>query len=575
MENENNEIKQDQNSTNDIPDSQKDGELSQDNSWKQAFAKTGASDFLQRNMDILHGSYGTDSGAATANAWQPGYTANPFVAAANAMDSDAKDLLKRNRPQTEETKRMRENFSFFGPKTLLYAVFYAFCMYQNDAGIAFLFFIIATLVYLNTAMKKLDRKLDRHSAFYMAGMLLLAVSTFCTDDKRIIGYNKTGIFLLMISMLLRQFYQTEQWGLGKYLLSILTTTFGALEELLDPVEDALDYVETAGKDTKKMKSVLMGLAVAFPLILLITGLLSDADIFFRQLTTSAYMSIDERMIGEVIFRTLIVFFSMYMLIAYLCRHTIKEEVKDRRTGEPVLAITVMSMLTMIYIVFSGIQIFGLFLGKLQLPEEYTYAQYAREGFFQLLAVSAINLVLVLVCLSFFKNNRTLKGLLTVMSLCTFVMIASSAMRMILYIQTYDLTFQRILVLWALGVLTCIFKGVLCRIYKDNFPLFRYGVVVVTVLYLGLSFSHPDYIIASVNVQKESVDYAYLETLCADAAPVLTEYIRRGGYTEVTENCKPRFYGHTFIDNIRRKESTLGIRTFNVSRYIAAYQCRGL
>ena len=40
-------------------------------------------------------------------------------------------------------------------------------------------------------------------------------------------------------------------------------------------------------------------------------------------------------------------------------------------------------------------LFGLFLGKMQLPEGYTYAQYAREGFFQLLAVSILNLILVL------------------------------------------------------------------------------------------------------------------------------------------------------------------------------------
>ena len=58
--------------------------------------------------------------------------------------------------------------------------------------------------------------------------------------------------------------------------------------------------------------------------------------------------------------------------------------------------------------FSGIQIFGLFLGKMQLPEGYTYAQYAREGFFQLLAVSILNLILVLVCLSFFRESKVLK-----------------------------------------------------------------------------------------------------------------------------------------------------------------------
>lgn len=113
------------------------------------------------------------------------------------------------------------------------------------------------------------------------------------------------------------------------------------------------------------------------------------------------------------------------------------------------AITVLGMLTLLYLVFSGIQILGLFLGKLSLPEGYTYASYAREGFFQLLAIAILNLILVLACLEYFRESKILKGILTVMSICTFIMILSSAMRMILYIRTYQFTFLRILYLGAI------------------------------------------------------------------------------------------------------------------------------
>jgi len=64
----------------------------------------------------------------------------------------------------------------------------------------------------------------------------------------------------------------------------------------------------------------------------------------------------------------------------------------------------------------------------------------------------LNLLLVLAGMRFFKESKILKVLLTLMCLCTFIMIASSAMRMILYIKTYHLTFLRILVLWGLLVL---------------------------------------------------------------------------------------------------------------------------
>ena len=124
-------------------------------------------------------------------------------------------------------------------------------------------------------------------------------------------------------------------------------------------------------------------------------------------------------------------------------------------------------------------------------------------------------------------------------------------------------------LWGLVTLAVLFVGVVINIFKENFSFFRYGTAVVTVLYLVLSFAHPDYIIARVNVanapggsmavlqgqggnsavdtymtndawneggeerfflaSKPYEDYYYLRTLCADAAPVLVPYLKELGY----------------------------------------------
>jgi len=142
-----------------------------------------------------------------------------------------------------------------------------------------------------------------------------------------------------------------------------------------------------------------------------------------------------------------------------------------------------------------------------------------------------------------------------MSMCTFIMIASSAMRMVLYIRTYHLTFLRILVLWSLLVLSALFAGVIANLYQKKFSLFRYSMVVVTVCYLGLSFAHPDYWIAKYNVAQEGrwipVDKHYLRELSADAAPVLVPYFR------------PEKAEHQWDT-----EDAASIRTFNVSRFVA-------
>ena len=54
----------------------------------------------------------------------------------------------------------------------------------------------------------------------MISLMLLAVSAFCADDGRIITMNKGGIFLLMMSLLVHQFYDTTSWQLGKYLVKM-------------------------------------------------------------------------------------------------------------------------------------------------------------------------------------------------------------------------------------------------------------------------------------------------------------------------------------------------------------------
>ena len=521
-------------------------------------------------------------------------------------------------PDTEETKRMKENFGFFGPVTFLYAVFYAFCMYKNGSGVTFPFFAAGSLLFLCFSLSKLETTLKKGSIFYMAVIVLLGISTFCTDDSRLIFFNKLGIFLLMMSLLLKQFFDTSQWKLGKYLYCICELVFASFGELGRPFADLTLYRKSRKSEgSKRVWYFLLGLIIGIPILLAVIFLLASADAVFRELTGDILGNISMGNTFDVTCRVVFLFLGSYCLTSCLCRKRIKEQVTDRRKGEPVVAITVTGLLTVLYLLFSVIQIGGLFLGRMQLPDGYTYAKYAREGFFQLLAVSLLNLVIVLVCMSFFKESRLLKGMLTAMSFCTFVMIASSALRMVIYIRFYYLTFLRILVLWSLAVLAFLFAGVVISIFLEKFPLFHYSVVVVSVLYLALSFVHPDYLIARVNVgnaahdqtqwyslnEAESFsredlfggefflaseayhDYRYLADLSADAAPVLVPYLKELGYhmeAFAAENAltfaEEKIYGDSvyrsdmegfgyyWMSRMQFRVEDLGIRTFNVSRF---------
>lgn len=43
------------------------------------------------------------------------------------------------KPDTSETKKIKENFQIFGLASFLYACLYAFCMYRNNSGVTYPF----------------------------------------------------------------------------------------------------------------------------------------------------------------------------------------------------------------------------------------------------------------------------------------------------------------------------------------------------------------------------------------------------------------------------------------------------
>lgn len=503
------------------------------------------------------------------------------------------------KPDTPETRKIKENFQIFGLASFLYACLYAFCMYRNSSGVTYPFFVAGGLWFICFCFAKLEISLKKGGAFYMVSMMLLAVSTFCTDDGRIIALNKLGIFLLTISFLLFTLYDTRKWNLSKYLGSICQTVFMAIGELDRPFRDAHWYTKNKmQRKNSKVLYVVLGLVIALPIFMVVLPLLVSADAVFRNMTEKLLENLRLGNILQVLFMWAFMFLASYCIMSYLCKKQIKPEVKDGRRGEPVIAITIATLLTLLYLVFSVIQIVYLFMGNMTLPSGYTYAEYAREGFFQLLAVSVLNLIFVLVGLNCFRESKILKGILTVMSLCTYIMIASSAMRMIIYIRWYYLTFLRIFVLWGLAVLFLLFTGIILSIMKESFPLFRYSMVVVTLCYMVLSFSHPDYLIARVNVASTDMgtrsaffegepydDYRFLSYLNADAAPVLIDLLVEEGYdlnayytddpSDAAHEAGYHSYeregfGYYYLEHLKERNSHSGVRTFNVSRFLSEF-----
>ena len=162
-----------------------------------------------------------------------------------------------------------------------------------------------------------------------------------------------------------------------------------------------------------------------------------------------------------------------------------------------------------------------------LPKGYTYADYAREGFFQLCAVCAINGALYLFVTLFTKREKgegVRRALLTVLCLCSLILAATALSKMVLYVRTYGLTPKRVYASWAMIVLVAAFLLALIGAYWKRLNLVRSLFCLFVLLFGFLCLCDTNALIASYNVRAyeqgrlDSVDTGVFWELGDSAAP---------------------------------------------------------
>lgn len=494
---------------------------------------------------------------------------------------------------------MEQNAIYFLMVSLLYGICFAVAFYRNYVGVTFPLVVSATVAVCVLFLRKAQIVWQKENVYYAVPILLLGLSTALTDSNFIVFFNTIGILLLLAVFMLRQFYPVENWNLWQSLCNIAFFYLCMVPMVAAPFLHLEKYRKNRKKKEVKnpyVKPILLGILIGLPLLLFVMLMLNSADAIFKQYIGGGFRYLMDQIILSpnvvlVIFLFVFGFFASYTFLAALTLRNMPQWKEKEYRKNPVTAITFLAMITVVYLIFCAIQLMFLFTGGLVLPAGYTYAQYAHQGFFQLLFLCIFNLILVLCCIRLFEENKLLKILLLVFSGCTYIMLASSALRMILYIKSYHLTFLRVLVLWFLALLAFLMAGVVAQVWKKKFPFFRYGMAAVTVFYLLLSFGHPDYWIARYNVAQlgEQMEYADAEYLCGlslDAAPALAKvhvshtdhlaervsykyqamYGAEYGYVSVYQ-CPACELEEYFKERTTDTEG-MNVRTFNLSRYLA-------
>jgi len=260
----------------------------------------------------------------------------------------------------------------------------------------------------------------------------------------------------------------------------------------------------------------LGILLFFPLLAAVVSLLISADLAFETFLTGAFESLRIEKIMPYVWQFILgipVALYLFGLIfgnstgrftRSITIESLQRGTQAIRIAPRVMIYSALSAFCLIYTLFFIVQGAYLFSGFLErLPEAYTYAEYARRGFFELCAVAGINLVVLAIASLLIRRDldeepRELRIATSAIALFTVLLIATALSKMALYINTYGLTVLRVYTSWFMVLLLLIFVTILIRQFI-RFNAARIIIVGFVVLFFILAFGNVDGVVASHNI----------------------------------------------------------------------------
>ncbi|MDU3351188.1 MAG: DUF4153 domain-containing protein, partial [Clostridium sp.] len=170
------------------------------------------------------------------------------------------------------------------------------------------------------------------------------------------------------------------------------------------------------KENNHIKSILIGLLISIPLIIILGILLAGADEIFSYYLANIWRYLNIENIYDFILKAIIAIIIMFLVFGlyYSLNCTEVRDVQNnsiKKDFNSTTIITILISITILYLVFTKIQISYLYLNK-ALPAGFNFADYARDGFFQLVALVIVNLSMITIMnFKTSANNRRVKNVL--------------------------------------------------------------------------------------------------------------------------------------------------------------------
>lgn len=398
-------------------------------------------------------------------------------------------------------------------------------------GIAVLGLLGCTFVYLRSC----GHKPDRYTAILLILCAVIAAAFPRSDDS--------GMKFLMACLLLvvpglafclmaKQNLRSPD-GITSLLdspRSLFVLGMGRMGESARGIREACSAAGTVGA---RGGAVILGVCLAVPVVAVLIPLLISADAAFEGLL-DLLPETDWAEIFNTILWGVLAAYILYTRGAAL-QHLPKtqREAKERKGLNAITVNTVLIAVVFVYLVYLASQL-AYFVGGFAgiLPEEYTLAEYARRGFFEMGWLCAINLSVMALSMGLVTAKG--KAPLLTRLLCLFIglvtlfLVATASAKMVLYIGSYGLTRMRVLTEVFMVWLAVVTAVVCVWIFRPKTSYMKCALVLGLVFCAVLMWADVDSQVTKYNVRAyqsgrlDTVDIRHLQSLNDSAVPYLEE-----------------------------------------------------
>lgn len=409
--------------------------------------------------------------------------------------------------------------------------------FHGDVGISFIIFITSffTVYYIRFRGNFKNKQMG---ALIITCIFLIAGSYAIYDKVIFSGFNLlvvTALSLLVVVIMLAP--DKIKWEVPIILKRVLS-------KLADGVNYSYEFIAEAFKGIfknvdpekgKVIRQIVLALVIAVPLLMVILVLLMSADQKFEE-----FMSI----IPEFIININVVEFIIRMAIVFLIGFGIfgvfqmlksdnpmlneeKSQGEDRKSWGTAFGFTILLLINIVYIVFVIFQFRYFFSGNLH--SDFTYAEYARRGFFELMAVTIINWTILV---SFLKKinlkndpmRLPMKLMYSVLVFVSGIMLISAFQRLTMYEQAYGFTIDRVQAYVVMMFLFVVFAYTFIHIWLEGLRLTHFYFIIGLLFFTGMNAMHVEKFIAEKNWERYEetgkIDVHYLSYIASAGTDVL-------------------------------------------------------